>query len=248
MNSVGLIGFGRFGKILSSILQKGFSVKVHDLNHNQDFGNIEFVSMNKVLEEDAIFIAVPIRNFEKVIKQIAPYLDKKTTILDVCSVKTFPVRTMHQLLPKSVGFIGTHPMFGPDSFLTNESLKMVMHKTNDLYKQYNFWKRFFSDQNIQIIEMNPEQHDRLAAQTQGITHFLGRMLKNYGIKKTSIDTQGFRDLLNLVDQTCNDSWDLYTDLQSYNPFTKDVISKLKISTNELDNQLRELKKYDLENK
>ena len=132
--------------------------------------------------------------------------------------------------------------------MVNESLKMVMHETNDLYKQYDFWKRFFSDQNIQIIEMNPEQHDRLAAQTQGITHFLGRMLKNYGIKKTSIDTQGFRDLLNLVDQTCNDSWDLYTDLQSYNPFTKDVISKLKISTNELDNQLRELKKYDLENK
>ena len=248
MNSVGLIGFGRFGKILSSILQKGFSVKVHDLNHNQDFGNIEFVSINKVLQEDTIFIAVPIRNFEKVIKKISVSINKKTTLLDVCSVKTFPIKTMEKLLPKSIGYIGTHPMFGPDSFLINESLKMVMHRSNDIYKQFDFWKRFFSDQNIHIIEMNPGKHDRLAAQTQGVTHFLGRMLKNYGIKKTSIDTQGFTDLLDLVDQTCNDSWDLYTDLQSYNPFTEDMISKLKNSTNELDKQLRELKDYELENK
>ena len=66
------------------------------------------------------------------------------------------------------------------------------------------------------------------------------MLKEFGIKKTSIDTQGFRDLLDLVDQTCNDSWELYTDLQLYNPYTKKMIMNLKESTNTLDNRLKEL--------
>ena len=66
------------------------------------------------------------------------------------------------------------------------------------------------------------------------------MLKEFGIKKTSIDTQGFRDLLDLVDQTCNDTWELYTDLQLYNPYTKKMIKNLKESTDILDNQLKEL--------
>ena len=51
------------------------------------------------------------------------------------------------------------------------------------------------------MEMSPDQHDQMAAKTQGVTHFLGRMLKEYGIRKTSIDTQGFLDLLDLVEQT-----------------------------------------------
>ena len=117
---------------------------------------------------------------------------------------------------------------------------MVMSNTRDIYDQYKFWRRFFRDQGIHIIEMFPDQHDRMAAQTQGVTHFLGRMLKEYGIRKTSMDTQGFCDLLDLVDQTCNDTWELYTDLQLYNPFTEDMIDKLKLATESLDNRLKEL--------
>ena len=90
------------------------------------------------------------------------------------------------------------------------------------------------------MEMSPDQHDQMAAKTQGVTHFLGRMLKEYGIQKTSIDTQGFLDLLDLVEQTCNDTWELYTDLQLYNPYTEDMINQLKLATESLDNRLKEV--------
>lgn len=30
MNSIGIIGFGRFGKVLANILQKGFNIKAYD--------------------------------------------------------------------------------------------------------------------------------------------------------------------------------------------------------------------------
>jgi prephenate dehydrogenase len=43
-----------------------------------------------------------------------------------------------------------------------------------------------------------------------------------------------------VDQTCNDTWELYTDLQLYNPFTEDMIDKLKLAMESLDNRLKEL--------
>ena len=240
MNSVGIIGFGRFGKVLANILQKGFSIIAYDPNPIDAFPGVEFTDLESILKEKVIFIAVPIRHFESVVREISPNLNDGTTIIDVCSVKKYPVEIMGTNLPDNVGIIATHPMFGPDSFRSNNRLKMMMSDTKDIYDQFNFWRRFFSDQGIHIIEMSADQHDRMAAQTQGVTHFLGRMLKEYGIRKTSIDTQGFCDLLDLVDQTCNDTWELYTDLQLYNPYTEDMIDKLKLATESLDNRLKEL--------
>ena len=122
---------------------------------------------------------------------------------------------------------------------------MMMNKVNDPNNQFDVWKEFFEDQRIKIIEMSPDDHDKMAAQSQGVTHFLGRMLKQFGIDKTSIDTQGFKDLLDLVDQTCNDTWELYTDLQLFNPYTMDVISRLKSSTEQLHQQLEEYDNVDI---
>ena len=241
MNSVGIIGFGRFGKVLANILQRGFAIKAYDPKPAGPFPGVQFLDLDTVLNEKVVFIAVPIRHFESVIADISTKLKKETTLIDVCSVKSYPVNIMLKILPDHIGVIATHPMFGPDSYMSNSNLKMMINNTRDLYNQYSFWKRFFSDQSIQIIEMTPDQHDRLAAKTQGVTHFLGRMLKEFGIKKTNIDTQGFRDLLDLVGQTCNDTWELYADLQLYNPYTADMVEKLKASTNKLDNQLNELR-------
>ena len=241
MNSVGIIGFGRFGKVLANILQRGFAIKAYDPKPAGPFPGVQFLDLDTVLNEKVVFIAVPIRHFESVIADISKKLKKETTLIDVCSVKSYPVNIMLKILPDHIGVIATHPMFGPDSYMSNRNLKMMINNTRDLHNQYSFWKRFFSDQSIQIIEMTPDQHDRLAAKTQGVTHFLGRMLKEFGIKKTNIDTQGFRDLLDLVGQTCNDTWELYADLQLYNPYTEDMVEKLKASTNKLDNQLNELR-------
>ena len=241
MNSVGIIGFGRFGKVLANILQRGFAIKAYDPKPAGPFPGVQFLDLDTVLNEKVVFIAVPIRHFESVIADISTKLKKETTLIDVCSVKNYPVNIMLKILPDHIGVIATHPMFGPDSYMSNRNLKMMINNTRDLHNQYSFWKRFFSDQSIQIIEMTPDQHDRLAAKTQGVTHFLGRMLKEFGIKKTNIDTQGFRDLLDLVGQTCNDTWELYADLQLYNPYTEDMVEKLKASTNKLDNQLNELR-------
>ena len=66
------------------------------------------------------------------------------------------------------------------------------------------------------------------------------MLKEFGIKKTALDTQGFRDLLDLVDQTCNDTWQLYSDLQHFNPYTSEMISELKKSINSIETQIKEI--------
>ena len=244
MNSVGIIGFGRFGKILANILQKGFNIKVYDKKTKDSFHGIEYTSLNNIMNEKNIFIAVPIREFENIINKISPLLKKGTTIIDVCSVKKYPTEIMIKKLNPDIGIIATHPMFGPDSFLSNNKLKMMLNNTRDVNQIFNFWKQYFKDQGIKVIEMTPDQHDLMAAKTQGVTHFLGRMLKEFGIHKTQIDTQGFSDLLDLVDQTCNDTWELYSDLQLFNPYTSTMIKNLKSATDSLDNRLKELQNVE----
>jgi len=91
MNSVGIIGFGRFGKVLANILQKGFFIKAYDPNPIDAFPGVEFTDLESVLKEKVVFIVVPIRHFESVILDISPNLNDGTTIIDVCSVKKHPV-------------------------------------------------------------------------------------------------------------------------------------------------------------
>ena len=67
-----------------------------------------------------------------------------------------------------------------------------------------------------MVEMPCEEHDRQAASTQFITHTVGRMLGEMGLEPTPIDTRGYRSLLSLVDNTANDSFDLYYGLFMYN--------------------------------
>ena len=68
-----------------------------------------------------------------------------------------------------------------------------------------------------MVEMSCEEHDKHAASTQFITHTVGRILGGMRPQSTPIDTKGYQSLLNLVDNTTHDSFDLYYGLFMYNP-------------------------------
>lgn len=225
-NPVGIIGYGRFGQTLAQLLAEDFSVKIYDsIKPTTLPASIEYVDCESLLSLSTIFIAVPIRKFAETIKKIAPKLGKNTTIIDVCSVKTYPVKIMQQELPAHVGIIATHPLFGPDSIKDNHTLRMVMHSTRDVHHCFSFWKDFFATKKISIIEMLPEEHDQLAAKTQSLTHFIGRCLEKMNCTSTPIDTNGYKKLLSVMEQTCNDSFELFTDLIQFNPYSREILDK-----------------------
>ena len=47
--------------------------------------------MEEILDCFLVFLAVPIRSFESLVKEISQYNMYNTTIVDVCSVKSFPI-------------------------------------------------------------------------------------------------------------------------------------------------------------
>lgn len=74
----------------------------------------------------------------------------------------------------------------------------------------------FEGEGCRMVEMSCEDHDRIAASTQFMTHTVGRILGSMDLAPTAIDTRGFQSLLSLVDNTTHDSFDLYYGLFMYN--------------------------------
>lgn len=227
MNRVSIIGFGRFGAMLHSLLSKGFEVDVFDKN-SIDNSDVNEVSLEDALQNETIFIAVPIRDFENLVKDITKKISSGKTVIDVCSVKVFPKKVMLDNLSNETDIIATHPLFGPDSLKDSGSV-MTMESVRNTFGRYDFWKNYFESQNISIEEISAEEHDMMAARSQGLTHFVGRVIDDFGTNQTRIDTEGYKALHKLVNQTCNDTWELFEDIQNFNPFTEKMISELNES-------------------
>ena len=217
MKKVAIVGFGRFGKTLKRLLGKDFDLTIIDRNNPED-----------IAKADVIFYCVPISSFESVIKSHKKYFKENHLLIDVLSVKMHPKNIFEKYLRglKTQALL-THPMFGPDSSKNGfDGLPMIMDKFKADENNYLFWKDFFIKKGLKVIEMTAQQHDKLAANSQGLTHFIGRLLEKFDFKPTEIDSLGTKKLLEVMGQTCNDTWQLFNDLQNFNPYTKSMLIKL----------------------
>jgi prephenate dehydrogenase len=189
----------------------------------------------RVTEEElasmpVVFLCVAISAMEEVLARIAAQLRPGALVMDTCSVKSYPVGLMQKLLPHSVSVLGTHPMFGPDSAGGGaRDLPMILCPARVPQEQLAAWQERFSSMGLAVSVMSPDEHDREAAFTQGVTHYVGRVLKDLGVHPSPIATLGYRKLREIVEQTCNDPWQLFLDLQRYNPYTRSMRARLAAS-------------------
>jgi prephenate dehydrogenase len=230
VDTIGVIGFGRFGRFWAGLLSRSHRLLVsdqQDLARVASAQGVEFVPDVATLcaQVHAIFLCVPISQLESVVAALRQHLRPGTLVLDTCSVKTYPAQMLQTHLGQLPGveLIATHPMFGPDSgALGLAGLPMVMWPLRASEETYRRWHACFTELGLNVVEIPPDQHDQMAANSQGVTHYMGRVLGEMNLRATPIDTQGFKILLSVIEQTCNDTWQLFHDLQAYNPYTADM--------------------------
>jgi len=222
--TVGVYGLGRFGTYWASLLAQKFDVIGYSRSEKHNLPpEIKQVGKEEIAQADALFMCVSISAFQKVLQDIIPLLKPGITLFDTCSVKVHPAQVMQRELPTSVNSIASHPMFGPDSGKNGpQGLPMVMSPVSAMPVIFEHWKNTFQGYGMQVIEMSPDEHDHQAAYTQGVTHFIGRVLQGLHLPESEIATMGYRKLLEIVEQTCNDPLQLFYDLQRYNPYTGEM--------------------------
>jgi len=242
---ISVYGYGRFGKFWADVLAEDFHVKVYSrrgLKKKEVSKGIEITDSEDIYNCDAIFFCVAISSFEDLLKKSQKLFRKDTVYFDTCSVKVEPVRWMNEYMPPECKIIASHPMFGPDSFFTSpDRLPMVMCNIRAADEEFNWWKEYFSGKRMRVEVMTPDEHDKMVAYSQGITHYIGRVLADLDLKPTLINTLGYQKLLEIIQQTCNDSWQLFIDLQRFNPYTKTMRIDLQDSIERIYKSLSENK-------
>ena len=226
---IGVYGLGRFGSFWASELAKhGFSVIGYGRSAKVAPTGVQLGSEDEVLACDVLFYCVAISAFEEVLQRTAPKIKAATLVMDTCSVKIYPAKLMSKYLGEDVSCIATHPMFGPDSGKNGVAgLPMVICPVHAPVSLVQEWIDEFSRWKLKVHQMSCDQHDREAAWSQGITHFVGRTLSELSLGETQLATTGYRSLTSIVEQTCNDPLQLFYDLQRYNPYAKQMRMGLK---------------------
>lgn len=222
--SIGILGFGRFGQLMCRYLSKDFSVAVFDRRGRNELikehGAVT-AEISKVCQQEILILAVPISSLEAVLQQVAPQIGSETTVVDVSSVKSLPVKWMETHLPKDVSIFATHPMFGPDSAaktLTGQKIVVCPIRGSESLNRKLI--KYLEEKGLEVIETTADAHDRQIAVTLALTHFVGRSLAEYGAEPLQIDTDGYKRLLHTLEVVTHDTWQLFEDMNHFNPYAE----------------------------
>ncbi|MFA5513821.1 MAG: prephenate dehydrogenase/arogenate dehydrogenase family protein [Sphaerochaetaceae bacterium] len=226
---IGIYGLGRFGQFWASKLSEyGELICYNRTKRELNDKNLTIGSQKEVLNCDTIIFCVAISSFKEVIIETTELINPDALIMDTCSVKEYPALIMEKYLKPTNKIIATHPMFGPDSAKNGlKGLPMVLSPIRVDDYSYNIWKSIFENMQLKVLKMSCAQHDKEAAYSQGVTHFVGRVLDELRLQPTELATVGYCSLMTIVEQTCNDPLQLFYDLQRYNRYAHTVRLNLK---------------------
>ncbi|KAJ1385865.1 Pyrroline-5-carboxylate reductase, catalytic, N-terminal [Sesbania bispinosa] len=248
---IAIVGFGNFGQFLAkTLVRQGHTVLAHSRSDYSDtarkIGVTFFPNADDLCEEhpEVILLCSSIISTEQVLLSLPlQRLKRSTLFVDVLSVKEFPKNLLLEVLPNDFDIVCSHPMFGPESASRGWSgLPFVYEKVRVGTEEHRVVRceKFldvFGREGCRMVEMNCADHDRLAAGSQFITHTVGRVLDMLMLESTPINTKGYESLLNLVENTAGDSFDLYYGLFMFNKNSLEMLERLDFAFEDLRKQL-----------
>jgi prephenate dehydrogenase len=180
-----------------------------------------------VQKADRVMICVSISAFEETVKKIAHAVRENQPVMDICSIKEYPVNIMHQYL-KDALVLGTHPVFGPGS-------KGVKHKAYVLTptnpKEQKFaesYQKWLEKEGAHVFVMSPQKHDQLMSMVLGLPHFLGLAACETLVSQPDFPESKilagttYRMLFTLAEATALETPDLYANLQTKLPAVQKI--------------------------
>ncbi|MCL1977356.1 MAG: prephenate dehydrogenase/arogenate dehydrogenase family protein [Candidatus Bathyarchaeota archaeon] len=172
-----------------------------------------------VRNADSVLICTSISSFEDIVKKIASVTHKGQVVMDICSIKEYPVNIMHQYI-KDATVLGTHPVFGPGSNgVTHKAYVLTPTNSQEetFAEQYRQW---LEKEGANVFIMTPQKHDELMSIILGLPHFIGLAVcetllaqENFVESKKLAGTT-YRMLLTLAEAIAQETPDLYANVQT----------------------------------
>ena len=247
---VAIIGAGKMGRWFTRFfLEEGDSVIVSSrskeklLKIRDEFGVEIADNVSAVKKADRVLICVPIENFEAVAKEIQPHIRPDQVVMDICSIKEFPVKIMHEYVKTGIT-LGTHPVFGPGA-KSIENQNFVLTPVNDEEKRFaREFKSWLEERRANVFIMSPRKHDELMSVVLGLPHFLGLVvcdtLMNYPnfLQTKKVAGASYKMLLTLAEAVASEETEFYTSLQMDLPEIEKIEGLFLEKTEEWINMVR----------
>jgi prephenate dehydrogenase len=239
--TVGLIGYGRFGKLAAKYIARHATVFVHDKNKRvrSPSKRIRNATLHQAASQQIVILAVPVSSLKKTLHSIAPSLQHSALVLDVSAVKAIPVGCMQRILPKHVYILGTHPLFGPDSArdsVRGHRIFLCPVRIPDELLRHVI--RLLKGEGLYVQEISPREHDKLIAETLFLTQLVGRLVGSASLPRHAHSTNSYSELMNIVRIADNDTRELFHDMWAYNAYAKRIVKRLQRVGKKLLSELR----------
>ena len=222
---IAILGAGKMGVWFAKFfIKEGYSVVVADrkkekLEKLKKKLAIETADFEEAVRNaDRILICVSINAFEEVVKKISSNIHDNQVVMDICSLKDFPIKTMHRYLKEGL-ILGTHPVFGPGS-TTIENKTFVLTPTNNQEEAFaEEFKKWLETRKARVFVMAPKKHDELMSVVLGLPHFIGLVVCDTLLEQISYpdtkDVAGttYRMLFTLAEATAMENPELFSSLQ-----------------------------------
>lgn len=194
---------------------------------------------------DVVLVSVDIRETEEVIRRAGPNLREDGLFTDVTSIKRAPVAAM--LAASTASVIGTHPLFGPGGHTMQGQRVAITPARLIEGTTWDTWlKSTFSAAGLTLLETTPEDHDRIMAVVQVLTHYstevLGRTMEqlNVSVEETLRFSSPIYHLeLLMTARHFAQSPNLYSAIQMSNPNTAEVATAFRKAADEFESLIQE---------
>ena len=214
---VALVGVGMVGGSLGRAMLKGGLVK--DVVGIDPLAGVTEKALElgatteaaRSLEEgvrgaDLVVLAAPVMAVLDLLEQVGPFLQAGAVVTDVSSTKAAVMQKASAMLPKSVTFVGGHPMAGSekdgvealDENLFENAVYVLTYGVGD--KQGDRFASLVERLGAVPVKMNAQQHDRVVASVSHLPHMAASALAETVAANTddrerilTLAASGFRD-------------------------------------------------------
>jgi prephenate dehydrogenase len=211
-NKIAVIGVGLLGGsvLLATRSQKiaknysGWDLNSKDVLKASKKLNFSTGTLEEVVSDaDLIVLCTPVEVMKQTVKKIIPFLNKKTIVTDVGSVKGLVDKELRPLLKGKALWVPSHPMAGSekpgwknsiDNLFNNAAVILTPKKSElkakHVLKVEAFWRKL----GARIYFLDPQEHDQRIAHVSHLPHLIAYNLVNVVDEKTiQLAGKGFKD-------------------------------------------------------
>lgn len=217
-------GAGAMGSFFARLFREhGHVVLIADLN-------TDLTPEAAAERADAVLVSVPIAATREIIERVGPRVRAGGALMDVTSLKEWPVRVMLDATNAEV--VGAHPLFSP---AVGSIHRQVVALCPGRGETWIGWLRdLLHAAGAEVVECSPAEHDRAMAVIQALRHAatmaFGRALRDLGVDiddSLRFSSPIYRLELIMTGRLFSQDPDLYADLGLGNPNRAEIADALE---------------------